>query len=187
MEKSMDDLQAIRRIKQGDIGGLEHLVARYQVRAVRTAFLITHDDQLAQDIVQETFVRFYHHARHFNEARAFEPYFNQSIVYAALNIIKRESRQTPFNTIDTDVLENLLEQAATVEDQVVYGQFTEEILLALKQLSPRQRAVIIQRYYLEMNEQEMAHDLNVAPGTIKWFLNAARTKLRGLLDRKGVF
>ncbi len=39
----MDDLQAIRRLKNGDIGGLEILIARYQAKAVRTAYLVTHE------------------------------------------------------------------------------------------------------------------------------------------------
>jgi len=35
-------------------------------------------------------------------------------------------------------------------------------------LSPRQRAVIVQRYYLEMSEAEMAKESGTAAGTIKW-------------------
>src|SRR5512143_3056045 len=53
----MEELQAIRRLKNGDIGGLECLIARYQARALRTAFLITHDEALAEDIVQDVFVQ----------------------------------------------------------------------------------------------------------------------------------
>jgi hypothetical protein len=47
----MEDLQAIRRLKSGDIGELECLIARYQGKALRTAFLITHDEPMAEDIV----------------------------------------------------------------------------------------------------------------------------------------
>ena len=43
-----DDSLAIRRLKDGDIGGLESLGLRYQVKAVRTAFLILRDEQLAE-------------------------------------------------------------------------------------------------------------------------------------------
>ena len=43
MEKFMDESQAIQRLKQGDIGGLEVLMIRYQVKAVRAAFLVTHE------------------------------------------------------------------------------------------------------------------------------------------------
>jgi len=39
---TMDDLQAIQRLKAGDIGGLETLVERYPTKAVRTAFPIIH-------------------------------------------------------------------------------------------------------------------------------------------------
>ncbi len=59
----MDDLQAIQRLKRGDISGLESLVLRYQGKAIRAAFLITHDEQLAQDVVQDVFLYIYHHIR----------------------------------------------------------------------------------------------------------------------------
>jgi DNA-directed RNA polymerase specialized sigma24 family protein len=45
--------------------------------------------------------------------------------------------------------------------------------------------VVVQRYYLEMSEQEMALALDAAPGTVKWLLNAARERLRHMLGQKG--
>lgn len=88
----MDDVQAIRRLKNGDIGGLESLIARYQARAMRTAYLVTHTEPLAEEVVQDAFIRFYEHAGQFDERRAFEPYFLRMVVYAALNAVERESR-----------------------------------------------------------------------------------------------
>ena len=78
-------------------------------------------------------------------------------------------------------LEALLSQAASVEDQVVLTQLKQEILVALAHLPPRQRAAVVQRYYLEMSEKEMSEALDAAPGTIKWLLHAARARLRALL------
>jgi RNA polymerase sigma factor (sigma-70 family) len=74
-----------------------------------------------------------------------------------------------------------------VEAQVESAELQQGILAALSKLSPRQRAAIVQRYYLEMNETEMVQALGAAPGTIKWTLNAARERLRRLLGQKGVF
>ncbi len=88
----MDDLQAIQRLKDGDIGGLEYLVARYQSKAVRTAFLITHDETLAEDVVQDTFVRIYHRINHFDLSCPFEPYLLRSVVNAALNVAQKADR-----------------------------------------------------------------------------------------------
>jgi DNA-directed RNA polymerase specialized sigma24 family protein len=44
--------------------------------------------------------------------------------------------------------------------------------------------VIVQRYFLDMSEKEMAAELDAAPGTIKWLLNAARERLRALLAER---
>lgn len=180
----MDDLQAIRRLKNGDIGGLEILIACYQAKAVRTAYLVTHDEPMAEDVVQDAFVRFYERARYFDERCAFEPYFLRSVVNAALNAVEKASRSSIALDEETDpyALESLLARAVSVEEQVEFAQLKREILQALGALSPRQRAVAVQRYYLEMSEKEMTEALDVAPGTVKWLLNAARTRLRTLLS-----
>ena len=173
--------QAIRRLKRGDIGGLECLIARYQAKALRTAFLITHNEPMAEDVVQDVFVRFYQRAESFDEARPFEPYFMRSVVNAALNCIEREKRGRSFTDADTSELEDLLEEAASVEEQVEFNTLKWQIAEALADLPPRQRAVIVQRYYLEMSEKEMSEALDSPPGTVKWLLNTARTRLRALL------
>jgi RNA polymerase sigma-70 factor, ECF subfamily len=188
MEPRIEDLQAkqscgqaIRRLKRGDISGLECLIARYQQTALRTAFLITHDEPMAEDVVQDAFVRFYQRAKCFDETRPFEPYFLRSVVNAALNCLEREKKGNSFTHADTSELENLLEEAASVEDQVEFNTLRWQIKECLKELSPRQRAVIVQRYFLEMSEKEMSEALDSPPGTVKWLLNAARTRLRSLL------
>jgi RNA polymerase sigma-70 factor, ECF subfamily len=182
MESDMDDLQAIRRLKNGDIGGLEILIARYQEKAVRTAYLVTHHEPMAEDVVQDAFVHFYECIRHFDETRPFKPYFLRSVVNTALNAVEKVNREVVFNEdLDAPALESLLAHATSVEEQMEYSQLKYEISQALEELSPRQRAVVVQRYYLEMSEKEMTESLDVAPGTVKWLLNAARSRLRSLL------
>ena len=177
----MEDLQAIRRLKCGDMGGLECLIARYQGKALRTAFLILHDEPMAEDVVQDVFVHFYERAECFDETRPFEPYFMRSVVNTALNCIEREKKGRSFTDKDVSELEDLLEEAAAVEEQVEFDMLKRQIMEVLEELPPRQRAVIVQRYYLEMSEKEMSEALDSPPGTVKWLLNAARNRLRSLL------
>jgi RNA polymerase sigma-70 factor (ECF subfamily) len=106
------------------------------------------------------------------------------VIHAALNAVRGGGKFTSLDDESAEV-ENLLDRAASVETQVESSQLQHEILSALSKLSPRQRAVIVQRYYLEMSEQEMALALDAAPGTVKWLLNAARGRLRLLLGQKG--
>jgi RNA polymerase sigma-70 factor, ECF subfamily len=176
----MHDAEAIRRLKHGEIDGLEVLTTRYQVRAVRTAYLVLQDEALAEDVAQETFLRIFQRIRFFDETRPFEPYLMRSVVNAALDIIEKLKHETYFDN-ESDEVERLMSHALSVEAQAELGELQEQILAAIARLSPRQRAVIVQRYYLEMSENEMAQALEVPAGTVKWLLNTARSRLRTLL------
>lgn len=177
----MDDLLAIRRLKRGEIEALQFLVIRYEKKAIHVAYLITHDEPLARDVVQDVFLRVYRTIGHFDETRRFEPYLLQSVVNASLSAVKKEAKQVSLDD-DLSEIESLLSKAASAETEVEGKQAKAEIFESLSKLNPRQRAVVIQRYYLEMSEKEMSASLGVPVGTVKWLLNEARTKLRKLLS-----
>ena len=179
----IDEQTAIRRLKQGDIGGLEALVSRYQLKAVRTAYLITRDPALAEDVVQDCFIRAFHSIHRFDAARPFEPWFMRSVVNASLKSLNRSARQVEVrDEADDSLLAELAQKVASVEAQVESIEVQDQIWDAMQRLSPRQRAVLVQRYFLEMSEKEMAMEAGSAAGTIKWLLNAARQRLRDLLE-----
>jgi RNA polymerase sigma-70 factor (ECF subfamily) len=147
------------------------------------AFLITHDEQMAEDAVQETFLRVTRQIRHFDEGRPFEPYLMRSVMHAAIDAAEKNAKWLPLEGGDNlEWVRAWIDCASRTEDEVEYNQLKTEIYQALAQLSPRQRTVIIQRYYQDMSEQEMAEILSIAPGTIKWLLHAARKRMRLLLS-----
>jgi RNA polymerase sigma-70 factor, ECF subfamily len=183
----MDEQQTIQRLKDGDIGGLETLVAQYQVKAVRTAYLITGDPDLAEDIVQDAFVNVFRSIRGFDATRPFEPWFMRSVTNASLKVLQKSTRHVQIGEeTEETVLLKLVERSASIEDQVESIEVQNQLWDAMQQLSPRQRAVIVQRYYLQMSEIEMMRDSGSAAGTIKWLLNAARERLRYLLLRNNL-
>jgi len=176
---------AIQRLKQGDSNGLEYLVARHQLKAVRTAYLITRDKGLAEDVVQECFIRSFRLIHNFDTTRPFEPWFMRSVVNASVKVMQRSARQVQVgDEADETIFAELIASAESVETQVESIEVQNRIWDAMQELSPRQRAVIVQRYFLEMTEKEMAEDAGSAAGTIKWLLNAARKRLRVLLAER---
>ena len=178
----MDEQEAIRRLKDGDIGGLEFLVRRYQLKAVRTAYLITRDLGLAEDIVQDSFLQAYRAIHSFDATRPFEPWFLRSVINAAVKLLQKSARQVQFgDEANESALLELATRVNSIESEVESAEVQDQIWDAMQKLSPRQRAVIVQRYYLEMSEAEMAKASGAARGTVKWLLNAARERLRSLL------
>ena len=181
----MDEKQAVQRLKLGDIRGLEYLVNCHQLKAVRVAYLITRDSGLAEDIVQEAFIHVFHSIRTFDETRPFEPWFLRSVVNASVKMMQRSTWQIQVgDEADESLYVELAAKVESVEEQVASIEIQNQIWEALRKLSPRQRAVIVQRYYLEMSEKEMALESGTAMGTVKWLLHAARERLRSLLAER---
>lgn len=180
-----DEEDAIRRLKRGEVGGLETLVILYQEKALQTAFLITGNRQVAEDVVQDSFLNVYRSIRHFDESRPFAPWFLRGVVNTAVKAVVSSKNKVhdvgdPFSTF-----EDLLAEGQSLEEQSESSDFTQRVWRAVQRLSPRQRAAVVQRYYLEMSENEMASEMKAAPGTIKWLLSDARKHLRALLDSNG--
>ena len=181
-EDTVNEQEAIQRLKRNDVGGLLFLVSRYQVRAVRTAYLITRDAGLAEDVVQDCFIHAFRAIRGFDATRAFGPWFMQSVVNASVKVLQKSARQVEVG--DEALFTELVSRVASVEEQVESREIQNQIWEAMERLSPRQCAVIVQRYFLEMSVKEMAADSGAAIGTVKWLLNAARERLRALLAER---
>lgn len=79
----MDETQAIRRLRRGDLRGLTFLVTAYQVQALRTAFLLLGDRMAAEDVVQQQFIDLLTTLHTFDVSRPFAPWFMRGVVRAA--------------------------------------------------------------------------------------------------------
>lgn len=181
----MEEQEAIARLKRGDIGGLEVLVHKYQVQAMRTTYLIIRDHALAEDIVQAAFLRAYERSDQFDAGRSFGPWFLRSVVNDAVKAAARRERQVSLEAgsegEETSLADLLADSGPGPDDLVEAAEIRQVIWAALGKLPPAQRAAIVLRYYLGLSEAEMANELACPPGTVKWRLHAARERLRTLL------
>ena len=135
----------------------------------RQAFLLCGDEIQAEDLVQEALVRAF--ARPLRAARpgAAEAYVRVIMVHLFIDGARRRSRW--------DRAARLLrgaEVAPDPADQVV----TQDVMLtALGDLSPRQRACVVLRYYQDLPVAQVASALGIAEGTVKRYLSEAMTRL----------
>ena len=182
----MDEREAVTRLKQGDIRGLEALVQTHQLRAIRAAYLVIGDRNAAEDVVQSAFLRAYERISQFDASRPFGPWFMRSVMNDAIKVAVRARRYTPLEPEEDEPLAEipnlLIDPGPKPEELLEAAETREAIFAALQRLTPAQRAAIVQRYYLEMSEAEMSRSQARARGTIKAHLHAARERLRALLD-----
>lgn len=178
----MDEQVAISRLKQGDVNASETLVLRYQVRAVHAAYLILRDRVLAEDVVQNAFVKVVERIHQFDEERPFGPWFYRIVVNDAVKLAKKQKRTV---SLDEQLDERVTQTAAWLRDpslppeQLLEQAEMRAVLLdAMQSLVPEQRAAIVMRYFLEMSEADMSARMDRPLSTIKWWLREARKRLR---------
>lgn len=185
----MDEQRAIARLKRGDIGGLAVLVKRYQTQAIQTAYLITHDLPLAEDVVQDVFLHVYRYIGRFDPNRPFAPWLMRSVVNAAVKAAKRQQAAFSLDEFapelegDLTFADLLPDPAPTPDSALDQDEIAAAVENALRQLPPEQRAAIVLRYYLDLDDDQIAAELRCAPGTVRWRLHTARKQLGVLLRR----
>jgi RNA polymerase sigma-70 factor (ECF subfamily) len=187
----MEERQSIARLKGGDIGGLEALARKYYLPAVRAAFLVVRDQELAEDIVQTSFLNLTTKIKQFDETKDFRPWFFRSIVNSAISDCRTRKRSMRLSDDDEShplaSIEKLIGEGESPEEEYISEETRAAVWQALEELSPQQRAAVVLKYYLELSENEITEELQRPKSTVKWLLFSARQKLRRLLepDRSG--
>ena len=178
-----EELQAVAKLKQGDLTGLEFLVKQHQVQAVHTAYLITGDPALAEDIVQTAFLKVIRKIHQFDTQYLFRSWFLRIVINDAIKAAKRLQKSIPLDESVHEMMSNwLMDKGPQPELLVEANNVRQMVWNALQQLPPEQRAVIVQRHFLEMSEAEMVEKLQKPASTIKWWLHSARKNLKVLLS-----
>jgi len=175
-----EEQKAIEQLKQGHIKGLEILVQLHQLRALRTAYVITKSREMAEDVVADAFLTVYDHIGQYDPNRPFRPWFYRIVVNGAIKAIRKASRKRTGGVVVQE-----LEQQSDIEpgpeEKVLLGEMRKILDIAVQTLPPKQRATLVLRYYLQMGESEIAQALGCPLGTVKWRLYTARMKLRRVL------
>jgi RNA polymerase sigma-70 factor (ECF subfamily) len=181
----MEERQAIARLQQGDLNGLEVLVKRYQVQAVQAASLIVQDKALAEDIVQNAFIVAAEKIQQYDPQRPFGPWFFRSVVNASIKAAKARQRLVSLEEKrevgDAPLAELLADTRPQPDEWFEREEIREQVWQALDRLPVDQKAVIVMRYFLDMNESDMTEQLQRPKSTIKYLLREAKKHLRRFL------
>ena len=132
---------------------------------VRLAVLMMGDNRVAEELVQEAFVTVYRRWSRIDTPRAFA---RQCVVNRCRDALRR--RQVADRLHRRQGTRDMAEDPAGTHDGHV------DDLLAV--LSPRQRAVIVLRYYEDLGIDDIALVLDLRPGTVKSLLSRGLTRLR---------
>ncbi|HEX6931271.1 MAG TPA: SigE family RNA polymerase sigma factor [Streptosporangiaceae bacterium] len=142
----------------------------------RTAYLLTGDWQVGEDLVQEALTRTYLRRRRLRSAEALEPYARKVLFSLFLSSRRRFwNRELPFASVPDQVTPGLLDAA---EDR-------RGLWPALLALPAQQRAVLVLRYFEDLTEADIAAVLGCSPGAVKTHAARGLDRLRRSISLEG--
>jgi RNA polymerase sigma-70 factor (sigma-E family) len=150
--------------------GLRDYVAARQRALLRTARMLTGDEQLAEDLVQTTLERVWPHWQRVARDRDPDAYVRRVMVNTYSSWWRRKwRRERP--TFD-------LPEITTPDDDFARADLADALRRLLPTLTPRQRAVLVLRYYEDLTETATAEVLGCSVGTVKSQTSKALARLR---------
>jgi RNA polymerase sigma-70 factor (ECF subfamily) len=188
-ERGLDNLDSealIRRCQHGDPLAIEVLIRRYQNYVFRLCYLVMRNEQDAEDITQETFVRAFRALPRFEirEGTSFEAWLYRVAVNACRSRMRRRWYQVlPWPDPAPQIASEPEEQP---ERCLIRGERRDRVLAAIDCLGDKHRLVVILRYYGGLSNEEIAQALGIPCGTVRSRLHVARRRLRDLLTEEKV-
>ena len=153
---------------------LTRLVETYQTALLHICYMILHDEALAEDAVQETYIKAYKGLESFRGESSDKTW----LFRIGVNVCRDMKRARWFRYVDRRVdFDTLPLRTAPMDDD------HEDLAQAVVLLPDKYKEVILLHYYQNMNVTEVAQTLGLAPSSVSNRLKKAREKLRVLMER----
>jgi RNA polymerase sigma-70 factor, ECF subfamily len=169
-----EERRLVHEAQRGSGQALAELYAAHWRRAHRAAYLVVHDAAAAEDVAQDAFLAAVDALDRFDRRRPFAPWLHRIVVNRAIDWARRESLRR-----SVDDPERAAQQAvgggASGDPAAAPGA---ELMAALAELAPEQRAVVVLRHLLDYRPSEIGRMLELPRGTVN-------SRLRRGLDRLG--
>jgi len=163
--------QIARALKRRDPGVLDQLIEQYQHRLYRYLLYLTRDQQMAQDLFQDTWVRVLERGSQYSARWKFETWL---LSIARNLVIDHARRKHPANFSElenedeeTPRLEVADERATQAFENIQHRQQDEKLGVLLQGLPLLYREVLTLRFHEDMQLEEIAHVLNAPLSTVK--------------------
>ena len=188
--EDLNDNELVHQFVNGDFKSIEILIHRHKNRVYSYILLIVKNQDLAQDIFQDTFIKVIHSLKHGKYVENGK--FISWVLRIAHNLIIDHFRREKLNaTISNDACENDIFNSSkfsdeNIEDQMVMNQILLEVKELVRELPDDQQQVIYMRHYMGLSFKEIAEQTDVSINTALGRMRYALINLRKIIEKKNL-
>ena len=186
----ISDQELIGKYLSGNEQALEKLIYRHKRKVYAYIMMVVKDDQLADDIFQDTFIKVINTIR--SRSYKEEGKFIQWVMRIAHNLIidhfRRNKRIPVINNSndDFDIFDLVRITDPSIEEQIIMDQIYEDVRNLIELLPEEQKEVLIMRHYSDMSFKEIADATNVSINTALGRMRYALINLRKIVKEKNL-
>ncbi len=180
------DEDLIERFQQGELTAYEEIVRRYKDQLLNFVFRFLNNQEEAEDVVQETFLRVYRNRFAYTRVAKFSTWIYTIAGNLARTELRRRKRRRFFSLSDMGLEDRdyeISDEVFNPETHVDSALGEEIIQREISKLSPKFREVIILRDVQELSYEEISKIIRVPIGTVKSRVNRARLRLQNRLKK----
>jgi RNA polymerase sigma-70 factor (ECF subfamily) len=181
MTTDLPDAELLDRARRGDDTAFRLLVERYESVVAATVIGMLGRGADADDVGQETFIRFHSALGRFREESTLRTYLVRIAMNLSLNALQRRRRGLLRFVSRDDADRALTEPAVEPTSNEDTDERREVVRRAVMRLSPRHRAVVVLRMFQSLSTRETASALGVPEGTVLSRLSRALKELEPML------
>ena len=183
------DEELIKDFQNGNISSYNHLVFRYKDRLFNYIYQFVHDIDLAEDLLQDTFLKLYTHKNSYKEIAKFSTWIYTIAGNFAKTELRKFKRRKTYSHSDLSFNDNefiIEDKNKTPSDIFLNEGLKESLHECLSSLSLNFKNIIILRDIQELSYDEISTIVELSLGTVKSRINRARLKLYECLQNKGL-
>ncbi|MCW0481965.1 RNA polymerase sigma factor [Gaoshiqia sediminis] len=185
-----DDNLLVQQFINGDQSAIETLVGRHQHRVFTYIVLIVKNQQLAEDIFQDTFIKVIRSLKtgKYTENGKFVSWVLRIAHNLIIDHFRKEKLQNTTSNEDSeyDLFNSPRFSDENIEDQLVFEQIRSDIRRLIDELPDDQRQVIIMRHYLGLSFKEIAERTDVSINTALGRMRYALINLRKIIEKNNL-
>ncbi|HKE23094.1 MAG TPA: sigma-70 family RNA polymerase sigma factor [Bryobacteraceae bacterium] len=183
----LSDRAFVAKARSGDRDAFRALVERHSRALFRLAFRMTGNQQDAEDVVQESFLRAYRQLARFDERASFGTWLYRIVTNCSLDVVRARKRRSEHlapiaDDPAEDPIQDLPAYDPTPERTALSSEVRERVAEAMKELSETERVAFVLRHYEGMRIEEVSRILECQPGAAKHSVFRAVQKLRRALE-----
>src|SRR6185312_552447 len=182
-----DELDLVRRAREGDLAAYDDLVKRYQERIYATVYHMTSNHEDANDLAQEAFIKAFHALKSFKGGSSFYTWVYRIAVNKTINFLKQRKNRSQMSLNDLDFnAEHDPDLVALISDKTPrreagLTELQEKLNEGMQKLSEPHRLVVTLHDVQGLSHEEIANIMGCNIGTVRSRLFYARQQLQGFL------